>query len=74
MHEILKLLHELLPEVSRDKKEEILSSTERILLDQPHILQEFGLDILPTLVQVGLFICWHIACHFIPPLLTPVLS
>ncbi|KMS95508.1 hypothetical protein BVRB_007490 [Beta vulgaris subsp. vulgaris] len=63
VHEILKLLHELLPEVSRDKKEEILSSTERILLDQPHILQEFGLDILPTLVQVvssgaNLYVCY----------------
>ncbi|XP_021751622.1 E3 ubiquitin-protein ligase UPL4-like isoform X2 [Chenopodium quinoa] len=63
VHEVLKLLHGLLPEVVRDKKEELLSSTDRILLDQPDIMQEFGTDILPTLVQVvssgaNLYVCY----------------
>uniref|UniRef100_A0A803N3D8 HECT-type E3 ubiquitin transferase n=1 Tax=Chenopodium quinoa TaxID=63459 RepID=A0A803N3D8_CHEQI len=63
VHEVLKLLHGLLPEVIRNTKEELLSSTDRILLDQPDIMQEFGTDILPTLVQVvssgaNLYVCY----------------
>lgn len=61
--EILKLLHELLPEVSRDKNEELLSSAERVWLDHPDSLQKFGVDILSTLVQVvssgaNLYVCY----------------
>ncbi|KAH9605620.1 hypothetical protein KSS87_002672 [Heliosperma pusillum] len=51
VHEILKLLHELLPKVARGKKT-ILSSKEKLLLDQPDKLQKFGADIFPTLAQM----------------------
>ncbi|KAL2933844.1 E3 ubiquitin-protein ligase UPL4 [Bienertia sinuspersici] len=63
VQEILKLLHVLLPEVDKDKKEESLSSTERTLLNHPDNLQKFGIDILSTLVQVvssgaNLYVCY----------------
>ncbi|KAL9235847.1 hypothetical protein vseg_010580 [Gypsophila vaccaria] len=50
VHEILKLLHELLPDVARGK--DALSSKEKLLSDQSHTLQTFGMDIFPTLVQM----------------------
>lgn len=62
-HEILKLLHQLLPEAAPDQNEELLSCKERILLDHPDRLQKLGMDILPTLVQVvnsgaSLYVCY----------------
>lgn len=63
VHEILKLLHALLPEATSDQKEEPLSSKEINLLDHPDRLLKFGMDILPTLVQVvssgaSLYVCY----------------
>ncbi|XP_074312089.1 E3 ubiquitin-protein ligase UPL4 isoform X2 [Silene latifolia] len=51
VHEILKLLHELLPKATRGKKT-VLSSKEKLLLDHPDKLQKFGTDIFPTLAQM----------------------
>lgn len=63
VHEILKLLHELLPELASDQNQDLLSCKERILLDHPDRFQKFGMDILPTLVQVvnsgsSLYVCY----------------
>ena len=64
MQEILKLLHELLPEVTSNQNEELMSSIEKSLHDQSFRLLKFGLDALPTLVQVGPFIRRHIYRRF----------
>ncbi|KAK9733430.1 hypothetical protein RND81_04G067600 [Saponaria officinalis] len=51
VYEILKLLHEILPEVPRGK-DVPLTSKEKLLLDQSDTLQKFGMNIFPTLVQM----------------------
>ncbi|XP_057535729.1 E3 ubiquitin-protein ligase UPL4 isoform X2 [Amaranthus tricolor] len=63
VQEILKLLHELLPEVTSNQNEELMSSIEKSLHDQSFRLLKFGLDALPTLVQVvssgaNLYVCY----------------
>ncbi|GMH10099.1 hypothetical protein Nepgr_011940 [Nepenthes gracilis] len=67
VHEILKLLSELLPHVFRDKEDQLLSSKERILVDQPDVFLKFGLDILPVLIQLvnsgaNLYVCYGCLC------------
>ncbi|KAI3965094.1 hypothetical protein MKX01_014025 [Papaver californicum] len=46
--EVLKLLNVLLPPVGGKKS----SSKEMVLKDQPELLRRFGIDIVPTLVEV----------------------
>ncbi|RZC83782.1 hypothetical protein C5167_046560 [Papaver somniferum] len=46
--EVLKLLNVLLPLVGGEKS----SSKEKVLKDQPELLRRFGMDIVPTLVEV----------------------
>ncbi|RZC76532.1 hypothetical protein C5167_000633 [Papaver somniferum] len=46
--EVLKLLNVLLPPVGGEKS----SSKEKVLKDQPELLRRFGMDIVPTLVEV----------------------
>uniref|UniRef100_A0A2P2M427 HECT-type E3 ubiquitin transferase n=1 Tax=Rhizophora mucronata TaxID=61149 RepID=A0A2P2M427_RHIMU len=63
VHEVLKLLNELLPTVARDQDNHHLSDKELFLLNHPDILLRFGLDILPVLMQVvnsgaNLYVCY----------------
>ncbi|KAK9158171.1 hypothetical protein Scep_004745 [Stephania cephalantha] len=63
VQEVLKLLNELLPQ---GRKNEDISPTvdkEEILRDQPELLQQLGIEILPVLIQVvnsgaNLYICY----------------
>ncbi|KAI3951878.1 hypothetical protein MKW92_021484 [Papaver armeniacum] len=48
VYEVLKLLNVLLPPVECKK----LSSKEKVLQEQPELLRRFGMDIVPTLVEV----------------------
>lgn len=40
-----------------------VSAREKLLNDQPELLQQFGIDLLPVLIQVGIII--H--CKLLPP-------
>ncbi|KAI3896011.1 hypothetical protein MKW92_017974 [Papaver armeniacum] len=46
--EVLKLLNVLLPPVGGQKS----SSKEKVFKDQPELLRRFGMDVVPTLVEV----------------------
>lgn len=50
--EVLKLLNELLPPISRDQDNELASEKEDFLISHPDLLQKFGFDLLPVLIQV----------------------
>ncbi|KAL6011107.1 E3 ubiquitin-protein ligase upl4 [Asimina triloba] len=53
VNEILKLLNELLPPLSREGDNlDLTSGKEKILADQPELLLQFGMDILPILIEV----------------------
>ncbi|KAL5711305.1 HECT-type E3 ubiquitin transferase [Ranunculus cassubicifolius] len=53
VHKFMKLLNELLPPLTGNSEEApIVSDKEKILADQPELLQQFGVNILPVLVQV----------------------
>ncbi|XXG81111.1 hypothetical protein AAC387_Pa09g1820 [Persea americana] len=54
LHEVLKLLNELLPPLAGvgEHTQERASDKEKILKDQPELLRQFGVDILPVLIQV----------------------
>lgn len=56
LHEVLKLLNELLPPLAGvgEHTQELASDKEKILKDQPELLRQFGVDILPALIQVGI--------------------
>ncbi|XP_050381252.1 E3 ubiquitin-protein ligase UPL4 [Argentina anserina] len=63
VYEVLKLLNELLPTSARDQDAPQLSEKESFLINQPELLQNFGMDILPLLIQVvnsgaNLYICY----------------
>lgn len=55
--EVLKLLNELLPPISRDQDNELASEKEDFLISHPDLLQKFGFDLLPVLIQVVILIC-----------------
>ncbi|XP_026416455.1 E3 ubiquitin-protein ligase UPL4-like [Papaver somniferum] len=48
VYEVLRLLNVLLPPVGVKTS----SSKEKVLMDQPELLRRFGVDIVPTLVEV----------------------
>ncbi|KAL5721492.1 HECT-type E3 ubiquitin transferase [Ranunculus cassubicifolius] len=53
VHISMKLLNELLPPLSGNSEDApIVSDKEKILVDQPELLQQFGVNILPVLIQV----------------------
>lgn len=52
VHEVLKLLNELLPTAVGDEGNRVVLDKKSFLADHPDFLQKFGMDILPTLVQV----------------------
>ncbi|TQE09362.1 hypothetical protein C1H46_004999 [Malus baccata] len=63
VYEVLKLLNELLPTSTRDQENPPLSDKESLLVNQPDLLQKFGMDILPLLTQfvnsgANLYICY----------------
>ncbi|KAM0991086.1 hypothetical protein ACFX13_009640 [Malus domestica] len=63
VYEVLKLLNELLPTSTRDQENSQLSDKESLLVNQPDLLQKFGMDILPLLTQfvnsgANLYICY----------------
>ncbi|PIN18482.1 E3 ubiquitin protein ligase [Handroanthus impetiginosus] len=63
IHEVLKLLNELLPRITAEQGGQQKSDKEAFLLNHPDILQKFGVDLLPILIQVvnsgvNLFICY----------------
>ncbi|KAF5202161.1 E3 ubiquitin-protein ligase upl4 [Thalictrum thalictroides] len=53
IHEVIKLLYVLLPPLSTDGDGNMkVSNTDRIIAHQPGLLQQFGADVLPVLVQI----------------------
>jgi E3 ubiquitin-protein ligase TRIP12 len=63
VYEVLKLLNELLPTSARDLDAQQVSDKESFLVNCPSLLQKFGMDILPLLVQVvnsgaNLYVCY----------------
>ncbi|KAJ4704835.1 E3 ubiquitin-protein ligase UPL4 [Melia azedarach] len=63
VHEVLKLLNELLPTSSTDQCIQLVSDKQSFLVDHPDLLQKFGMDILPMLIQVvnsgaNIFVCY----------------
>ncbi|PRQ43454.1 putative aminoacyltransferase, E1 ubiquitin-activating enzyme [Rosa chinensis] len=63
VYEVLKLLNELLPTSARDQDAPQLSEKESFLINRPELLEKFGRDILPSLIQVvnsgaNLYICY----------------
>ncbi|KAL0309765.1 UNVERIFIED_CONTAM: E3 ubiquitin-protein ligase UPL4 [Sesamum radiatum] len=52
IHEVLKLLNELLPAITEEQDGEQKSDKELFLLSHPDILQKFGVDLLPILIQL----------------------
>ncbi|KAB1223893.1 E3 ubiquitin-protein ligase UPL4 [Morella rubra] len=63
VYEVLKLLNELLPTSARDPDAQQLSDKECFLVNCPGLLQKFGMDILPLLIQVvnsgaNLYVCY----------------
>ncbi|KAL8039502.1 hypothetical protein ABFX02_10G041200 [Erythranthe guttata] len=62
IHEVLKLLNELLPTNTPEQDSQQKSEKEDFLFSHPDILKKFGVDLLPTLIQVvnsgmNLFMC-----------------
>ena len=55
--EVLKLLNELLPAIGRDLNVPLNMEKEAFLESRPDLLQKFGMDLLPILIQVGSLIC-----------------
>ncbi|XP_020553308.1 E3 ubiquitin-protein ligase UPL4 isoform X3 [Sesamum indicum] len=51
IHEVLKLLNELLPAITEEQDGEQKSDKEVFLLSHPDIVQKFGVDLLPILIQ-----------------------
>ncbi|PIA38680.1 hypothetical protein AQUCO_02700123v1 [Aquilegia coerulea] len=64
LHEFMRLLNELLPPLPRSIEDALIKSDkEKILGDQPELLQQFGANILPVLIQVvssgvNLYVCY----------------
>ncbi|XP_008805036.2 E3 ubiquitin-protein ligase UPL4-like [Phoenix dactylifera] len=53
MHEVLKLLNQLIPPVARDVEDvQLALAKEKILVDEPSFLHQFSMDILPLSIQV----------------------
>ncbi|KAK2977601.1 hypothetical protein RJ640_007237 [Escallonia rubra] len=66
VHEVLKLLNELLPGVAKDKDTQLALDKEAFLVNRPDLLQKFGMDLLPVLIQfkqvvdsgVNVYVCY----------------
>lgn len=68
VHEVLKLLNVLLPIIARDQDvQQHVLDKETFLANHPKLLQKFGLDIIPSLIQVvnsgaNLYVCYGCLC------------
>ncbi|KAJ6913753.1 E3 ubiquitin-protein ligase UPL4 isoform X1 [Populus alba x Populus x berolinensis] len=68
VHEVLKLLNALLPIIARDQDvQQHVLDKETFLANHPKLLQKFGLDIIPSLIQVvnsgaNLYVCYGCLC------------
>lgn len=51
MHEVLKLVNELLP-ASPVEDNQLALEKESFLVNQPDLLQRFGTDMVPVMIQV----------------------
>ncbi|XP_024443585.1 E3 ubiquitin-protein ligase UPL4 isoform X2 [Populus trichocarpa] len=64
VHEVLKLLNELLPTVARNQDaQQLVLDKEAFLANHPDLLHKFGSDIIPSLIQVvnsgaNLYVCY----------------
>ncbi|KAL3536312.1 hypothetical protein ACH5RR_004773 [Cinchona calisaya] len=63
VHEVLKLLNELLPATTSDQDVPLASVKEAFLTSRPDLMQGFGMDLLPVLIQVvnagvNIFVCY----------------
>ncbi|KAK1562419.1 hypothetical protein Q3G72_011634 [Acer saccharum] len=63
VHEVLKLLNELLPTSSGDQSVQMVLEKQSFLVDHPDLLQKFGMDILPMLIKVvnsgaNIYVCY----------------
>ncbi|XP_012082279.1 E3 ubiquitin-protein ligase UPL4 isoform X2 [Jatropha curcas] len=64
VHEVLKLLNELLPLVPKDHDvQQEVSEKESFLVNHPELLRKFGSDMLPMLIQVvnsgaNIYVCF----------------
>ncbi|CAH1441958.1 unnamed protein product [Lactuca virosa] len=63
MHEVLKLLIQLLPVVSRNQEVPLAAEKEAFLVTHPDLVEKFENDLLPVLIQVvdsgvDLYICY----------------
>ncbi|XP_051130279.1 E3 ubiquitin-protein ligase UPL4 isoform X2 [Andrographis paniculata] len=62
IHEVLKLLNELLPEITAKQEGQQMPEKEAFLVENPDVLHKFGVDLLSILIEVvnsgvNLFIC-----------------
>lgn len=62
----MKLLNELLPTSVGDQCAQQVLDKQSFLVDRPDLLQNFGMDILPMLIQVGflVFTAQHLLLFF----------
>ncbi|KAB2035165.1 hypothetical protein ES319_D04G133100v1 [Gossypium barbadense] len=63
VHEVLKLLNELLPASTGDQANQVVLDKESFLADHHDLLQRFGMDLFPVLVQVvnsgaNIYVCY----------------
>lgn len=61
------MLNELLPTSARDPDAQQLSDKECFLVNCPGLLQKFGMDILPLLIQVVFLVCSSKMMFFLLP-------
>lgn len=52
-YEVLILLNELLPAVTKDHNDPFILHKQCFLASHPYLLQNLGMDVLPQLIQVG---------------------
>ncbi|CAH9078224.1 unnamed protein product [Cuscuta epithymum] len=63
VHEVLKLLYELLPPIARESETQPATDKESFLMNRLDLLQNFSIDLLPALLQLvnsgaNLFVCY----------------
>ncbi|XP_024982786.1 E3 ubiquitin-protein ligase UPL4 isoform X2 [Cynara cardunculus var. scolymus] len=63
VHEVLKLLIQLLPVVGRNQEVQLATEKAAFLVNHPDLVQKFGNDLLPVLIQVvnsgvDLYVCY----------------
>ncbi|KAI3512096.1 hypothetical protein L1887_19286 [Cichorium endivia] len=65
MHEVLKLLIQLLPVVARNQEVQLAAEKTAFLVNHPDLVKKFGNDLLPVLIEVvdsGVDLCMCYGC------------